>query len=74
MSSLIILVSFSVVSFCAGIAMSNLVQLDWAIGAIVPSQAPVSTTMDAKRRERVEIFFGGDPDRDIRGGQEMRPR
>ena len=34
----------------------------------VPATAPAS---DAERRER---FLGGDPDRDVRGGQEMKPQ
>ncbi len=29
---------------------------------------------DAERRQRAEKFFRGDPDRDVRGGQEMKPR
>nr|WP_286299647.1 entry exclusion protein TrbK [Aminobacter sp. SS-2016] len=33
--------------------------------------APIS---ERARREHAERFFGGDPDRKVRGGQEMRPR
>ena len=40
-------------------------------GATTPSAQPAS---DAGRLERREKFFGGDPDRDVRGGQEMKPR
>jgi len=29
---------------------------------------------DAARREHQEKFFSGDPERNIRGGQEMKPR
>ncbi|NSY99569.1 entry exclusion protein TrbK [Agrobacterium tumefaciens] len=32
---------------------------------------PVS---DAARREHRERFFSGDPGRDVRGGQELKPR
>lgn len=38
--------------------------------AAVPAPGGASGT-DAEHRER---FFGGDTDRNIRGGQEMRPR
>jgi len=41
--------------------------------AVVPSSAGSAGT-DADRREHRERFFGGDTDRNIRGGQEMRPR
>ncbi|TGS14429.1 entry exclusion protein TrbK [Mesorhizobium sp. M2E.F.Ca.ET.209.01.1.1] len=36
-----------------------------------PLAAPASDAERAKRREK---FFGGDRDRDIRSGQEMKPR
>lgn len=29
---------------------------------------------DTERREHLERFFSGDPDRDVRSGQEMKPR
>ncbi|CAH1648070.1 entry exclusion protein TrbK [Chelatococcus asaccharovorans] len=35
---------------------------------------PAPTAEDAERRQRAEKFFGGDPDRDVRGGQQMKPR
>ena len=34
----------------------------------------ISTPSDAERRERAEKFLGGNPNLDVRGGQEMRPR
>ena len=37
------------------------------------NEAPASISATA-RRERAENFFGGNPDRDVRGGQDMRPR
>lgn len=43
-----------------------------ATGAPDASQAV--TPSDADKRRRAEKFFGGDPDRDVRGGQEMKPR
>lgn len=39
---------------------------------VVTDLAP--TADDAERRQRAEKFFGGDPDRDVRGGQEMQSR
>ncbi len=38
-----------------------------AAPAIVPPS-------DAQRRERAKTFLGGNPNFDVRGGQEMRPR
>jgi Ti type entry exclusion protein TrbK len=36
--------------------------------------SPSPTPSDAEKRRRAEQFFGGDPNRDVRGGQEMKPR
>ncbi|RWI04232.1 entry exclusion protein TrbK [Mesorhizobium sp.] len=36
-----------------------------------PAAAPGA---GAARQEHRERFFSGDPDRDVRGGQEMKPR
>lgn len=55
------------ISVCAGSAI-------WMLQQPAPlDQAPASIS-DKARRERAEKFFGGDPDRNVRGGQEMRPR
>ncbi len=43
-----------------------------ATSATDPGQAV--TPSDADKRRRAERFFGGDPDRDVQGGQEMKPR
>lgn len=40
-------------------------------GAGVPSAQPAS---DTERKEYKQNFFSGDPERDVRGGQEMKPR
>lgn len=43
-----------------------------AVWILMPtSEDGASTETDAQRRER---FFGSHPKKDIRGGQEMRPR
>ncbi|MUO42888.1 entry exclusion protein TrbK [Agrobacterium vitis] len=39
------------------------------------SETPGATSgSGAAQREHRERFFGGDPNRDVRGGQEMKPR
>lgn len=43
-------------------------------GAVPVTTEPSPATDDAQRRQRAENFLGGDPDRDVRGGQEMKPR
>lgn len=42
------------------------------VGAV--GTEPASTAEDTQRRQRAEKIFGGDPDRDVRRGQEMKPR
>jgi Ti type entry exclusion protein TrbK len=37
-------------------------------------EASPQAASDADRRAHREKFFGGDTERDIRGGQEMKPR
>ena len=40
-----------------------------------PSEAsPAATPTDADKRRNAERFLGGDPNRDVRGGQELKPR
>lgn len=58
-----------VLAFGGGMAVWVLVQPKAEIGT--PAAAPTS---DAERSEHRERFFGGDPDRDVRSGQEMKPR
>ena len=36
--------------------------------------AATKPASEIERREYREQFFGGDPDRGVRGGQEMKPR
>jgi Ti type entry exclusion protein TrbK len=40
----------------------------------VAEEASPDAASDADRRAHREKFFGGDANRDIRGGQEMKPR
>ncbi|WP_430252138.1 entry exclusion protein TrbK [Neorhizobium sp. DAR64860/K0K1] len=62
-----------------GIIASGVVATRWIVQ---PAPAALSGTgeasppaaSDADRRAHREKFFGGDANRDIRGGQEMKPR
>ena len=36
--------------------------------------AAINSSSDEEKRRHREEFFGGNPDRDIRSGQEMKPR
>ncbi len=69
----IILVLTGIAALGAGIVTWNMVQLRPApvSGSGTAATRPASET---ERREHREKFFSGDPDRDIRGGQEMKPR
>lgn len=58
-------------SFSAGVAVGMVVQPYPVIEAETATPLPNTAS---ERREHVEKFFGGNPNRDIRGGQEMRPR
>ncbi|UXU01146.1 entry exclusion protein TrbK [Agrobacterium tumefaciens] len=66
---LIVLAVAGLVAFGAGMIVSVVVQPDAA------TETPAGTSgSGAAQREHRERFFGGDPDRDVRGGQEMKPR
>lgn len=43
---------------------------------LIPGSGAAATgrASDAEKRQHREQFFGGDTTRDIRGGQEMKPR
>nr|WP_223215682.1 entry exclusion protein TrbK [Agrobacterium deltaense] len=64
----------------AGIAALSAGVVTWIM--VQPRPAPVSGSgaaatqpaSEPERREYREKFFSGDLDRDIRGGQEMKPR
>lgn len=64
----IMFVLAAIVAFGAGMAIWLVVQPNAA------TDTPAAASSDAERREHRERFFGGDPDRDVRGGQEMKPR
>ncbi len=64
----------------AGIAALSAGVVTWIV--VQPRPAPVSGSgaaatlpaSDTERREHREKFFSGDPDRSVRGRQEMKPR
>lgn len=67
-SSMIIGVVIGIaISFCTGSTIRILREP-------VPANETPASTSDTARRERAENFFGGDPDRNILGGQELRLR
>lgn len=59
-------------SFAAGVGVWILIQPDASAEAV--SAMPAQPASGAARQTQREQFFGGDPDRDVRGGQEMKPR
>lgn len=66
---LIALVLAGVIAFGAAMIFWMVVQPD------AMTEPPAATSEPgAAQREYRERFFGGDPDREVRGGQEMKPR
>jgi Ti type entry exclusion protein TrbK len=66
---LIVLAVAGLVAFGAGMIVWMVVQPDAA------TETPAGTSgSGAAQREHRKSFLGGDPDRDVRGGQEMKPR
>lgn len=68
-----ILLLAGIVAFGAGIVTWNVVQSRPA-PVSGSGAAPTQSAFETERREHREKFFSGDPDSDIRGGQEMKPR
>ena len=68
-----------VILVLAGIAALSVGVVTWIV--VQPRPAPVSGSgaaatqpaSETGRREHREKFFSGDPDRGVRGGQEMKP-
>ena len=65
----------------AGIAALSASFVTWIVGQPPPptpmsgsGAAATRPASETERREHREKFFSGDPDRDVRGGQEMKPR
>ncbi|MCF1485507.1 entry exclusion protein TrbK [Agrobacterium vitis] len=67
---LIALAVAGVIAFAAGMTV-------WVIaqpGGATTETSTGTSGSGAAQREHRERFFGGDPDHDVRGGQEMKPR
>ncbi|MVA63785.1 entry exclusion protein TrbK [Agrobacterium vitis] len=60
----------------AGVISTGAGFLVWVIVQPVSTTATSAVTSSSgeARREYRERFFSGNPDRDVRGGQEMKPR
>lgn len=67
------------------LVVGGLISVGLALTIWITAQPASSPTLDnatpatvaapeAQRRERAEKFLGGNPNLDVRGGQEMRPR
>ncbi|BCH19500.1 entry exclusion protein TrbK [Mesorhizobium sp. L-2-11] len=66
---LIALAVAGIVAFGAGMLIWVVAQPD------ATTETPATAASSgAARQEHRERFFGSDPDRDVRGGQEMKPR
>ena len=65
-----------IIILAVGIVALSVVAL-WVViprGAAPVTVDPTPAVGEAERRQHAEKFFGGRPDRDVRGGQEMKPR
>jgi Ti type entry exclusion protein TrbK len=57
-----------------GVATTVFISLRSSDRTVASDPGSAATSTDTDKHRRAEQFFGGDPDRDIRGGQEMKPR
>ncbi len=73
MSRLGILLVVAVI-LAMGAATAVFISLRSSDGTVASDPGSAATPTDADMRRRAEQFLGGDPDRDVRGGQEMKPR
>jgi len=63
-----------VMALSAGALVVVVLAITWFV--VAPDSEPTASTPAAteNRRRKAHDFLGSDPDRDIRGGQEMKPR
>ena len=63
-----------VMALSAGAVVVVVLTIAWFV--VAPDSEPAASTPSAteNRRQKAHDFLGGDPDRDVRGGQEMKPR
>lgn len=68
----IIVLTAGAISVCAGaIVWLKVGSTPIPVATAAARPAP---SVDTDRRQRAEKFFGGDPDRNVRRGQKMKPR
>lgn len=70
-ATIIVLVAAAVMMLAAVALWLGILQAD---GQVADEPTPARMSDDADRRQRAQKFLGGDPDHDVRGGQEMKPR
>lgn len=74
MSARLILILAAIVVVASGLVVTRwIVQPEPATLPAAGKASDAAATDEARRRHREE-FFGGNIERDIRGGQEMKPR
>lgn len=71
---ILILVLVTIGSAAGASAITWLVVQPQATPISGPGTAAINSSSDEEQRRHREEFFGGNSDRDIRGGQEMKPR
>ena len=63
-----------VMAMIAGVLTIAALTVFWIVAAPVTTPAASNNPSTEDRRKQTHNFLGGDPDRDVRGGQEMKPR
>lgn len=74
MSARLALTLFAIIVVVSGLAVARWVAQPAPATMPAAEGASGTATTDAVRRRHREQFFGGNAERDIRGGQEMKPR
>lgn len=72
---IIVLALVAIIAVSAGVVIFIIVQTDpTAVSGAQAQDTSTKPASDARRHDYREKLFSGDPDRNIRGGQEMKPR
>ncbi|WP_306892080.1 entry exclusion protein TrbK [Ancylobacter amanitiformis] len=69
----VILLLAGALGLCATLALQMVGQSSTEPAAAT-AEPPPPPASNAARRDHLERFFGGDPNKDVRGGQEMKPQ
>ncbi len=64
----------AVMALSAGAVVVVVLTIAWFVVARDSEPAASTPAATENRRQKAHDFLGGDPDRDVRGGQEMKPR